>query len=199
MKTASGTLQPNRRYGEAQRGIALVIALVLLVVISLLSVTTLRNIGSAESTAGNVRTSEMANQSAEIALRHCEASVLDQMTIEAGAASSYTTTFSAVNILPVAEPPRWQNREIWDSSSGEVFVLPLSLLNQVDMAITTYKRPSECMVERFPVAPGADPASFFVITSRGFGPEVAAADGPVRPRPSGSEVWLQSVIKIDSK
>ena len=190
----------SRQAGRsAERGIVLVLSLILLVVISLLSVATLRNVGSAESTAGNVRTTELATQSAEIALRHCEASVLGRMTVEAGAASAYPTTFTDANILAAAEPPKWQNQSLWDSSSTAVFVLPLALLNQPGMAITTYKRPSECMVERLPAVSGVDASSFFVITARGFGPEVVAVAGSVRPRPAGSEVWLQSVIKLGAE
>ena len=190
---------------RAERGVVLVLTLILLVVISLLSVTTMRNVGSAEITASNVRTTELATQSAEIALRHCEASVLEVMVGKAekangtGPSSTYQTTFTSANVLPAKEAPelpRWQDQTNWDSASNTVFVVPLSLLNQADMAITTYKRPAECMVEQLPVVPGDDPVSFFVITARGFGPEVPAVVGPVRPRPVGSEVWLQSVIKL---
>lgn len=59
-----------------QNGVVLIIALILLVVISLLAVTSLRGAGSAESISGNVRTTELATQAAEIALRHCEAAAL---------------------------------------------------------------------------------------------------------------------------
>lgn len=187
----------SRRVGcSSERGIVLVLSLILLVVIALLSVATLKNVGSAESTAGNVRTTELATQSAEIALRHCEASVVRQMTIDAGGESSYPTTFTDANILPATEPPQWQKQTLWDSSSDTVFVLPLALLNNPGLVVTTYKRPSECMVEKLSVASGSDPSSFFVITARGFGPDVAAVEGPVRPRPAGSEVWFQSVVKL---
>ena len=37
--------------------------------------------------------------------------------------------------------------------------------------------------------------STYVITARGFGPEVPAVDA-ARSRPRGSEVWLQSTIEI---
>ena len=37
--------------------------------------------------------------------------------------------------------------------------------------------------------------SVLTITSRGFGPEVPAADNS-RTRPIGSEVWLQSTLEL---
>ena len=190
----------SRRIGSfSESGIVLVLCLILLVVIALLSVATLRNVGSAESAAGNVRTTELATLSAEIALRHCEASVLRQMTIDAGGTSTYPTTFTDANILPATEPAQWQKQALWDSSSTTVFVLPLTLLNSPELVIMTYKRSPECMVEKLPVASGADSSRFFVMTARGVGPEVAAVEGLVRPRPAGSEVWLQSVVKLGAQ
>ena len=43
-----------------QQGVVLVIALILLVLISLLAVNSVKNSGSSESVAGNVRTTELA-------------------------------------------------------------------------------------------------------------------------------------------
>ena len=182
-----------------QRGVVLIIALVMLVVISLLSIGSIRNAASTETVAGNVRITELATQAAEIALRHCEASVLNTLTVAAGGAPSYVTTFTPFNILTPSTPPRWQNMAIWDSASSAVYVLPLSLVNQPGMT-GTYQRPPECMVEPLPVmASGATDVTTttsFVITARGFGPEVAAADAN-RDRPVGSEVWLQSHIDLE--
>ncbi len=195
--TGQGVLSPACHSNE--RGVVLVLTLVLLVLISLLSVTSLHNVGSAESAAGNVRTTELATQASEMALRHCEASVLAAMTVEAGGVSTYPTTFESANILAPSDPPQWQNKALWDSSSATVFVLPLILLNQPGIATVTYRRSPECMVERLPAVPGVDPSSFFVITARGFGPEVPAVVGTFRTRPTGSEIWLQSNIRLESE
>lgn len=178
---------------QRQRGVVLIIALILLVLISLLAVSSVRNAGSSESVAGNVRTSELATQAADIALRYCE-----------GKAVAMDATGPLVNMLdqwkdakkwdsPAAKPP-WNNT----SADASAFVLPLQLVNQ---AGTTYKRPPECMVEKqekqnetLPLV--TSKSIFYVITARGFGPQVAAADA-ARSRPVGSEVWLQSHIEIE--
>ncbi|MBC7548583.1 MAG: hypothetical protein H7224_08060 [Polaromonas sp.] len=176
-----------------QKGVVLIISLILLVVISLLAVTSLRNAGSSESVAGNARTTELATQSADIALRYCESSVLKLM----GGPAAYATTFVAANILEGSEPPKWQDMSRqtgWDSISTAPFVLPLSSVNQAGMNFDIYKRPPECMVEKMP-AVTTGTSTFYVITARGFGPEVAPADAS-RSRPIGSEVWLQSRIEI---
>ena len=182
-----------------QRGVVLIIALLMLMVISLLAVGSIRNAASTDSVAGNVRITELATQAAEIALRHCEASVLDTLTVAAGGASAYASTFTAFNILAPANPPRWQNMAIWDSASPATYVLPLSLVNQPGILVT-YRRAPECMVEPLPVMPSdatvLKTTTSFVVTARGFGPEVAAADAN-RSRPAGSEVWLQSHIDLE--
>ncbi len=185
------------RLAHNQQGIVLIIALVMLIIISMLAVTTLRNAGSSENISSNVRTTELASQAAEIALRYCEYSVAE-LTSSAG---PYTTTFPVANILPVSTTPRWQSTTLWDSASTGstlTFALPLSELNQSGMAMTTYQRPPECMVEEQPTAlAGTTTVSTtlsYVITARGFGPEVPALTGSTRIRPAGSEVWMQSTI-----
>lgn len=187
---------PHSRFLQSQRGAVLMIAMVLLVVISLLAVTSIRNAASTASVAGNVRTTELATQAAEIALLHCESSVLEVRSVENGSQSTYTTTFKISNILSESIPPnspQWQDMTIWDSTATAAYVLPLSLVNQTGMSDQTYDRPPECMVIEMS---SGSPASYYVITARGFGPEVEEADAS-RSRPVGSEVWLQSNIKIE--
>lgn len=189
---------------RSQRGVVLLITLIVLAIISVLAITSVRNASSSESVSGNVRLTELATQSAELALRHCERSLLSELTKESpGGTSNYVSTFVKANILaePVPPaPPHWKNLATWDSTSPDVFILPLPMLNQASMSKTTYQRPPECMVERMTVwlgassgATGPTDNTSFLITSRGFGPEVAAADSS-HTRPVGSEIWLQSQI-----
>ena len=192
-----------------QKGVVLVIVLILLGLLSLLAASNLRNAQSTEGIAGNTRTTELASQAAEMALRHCEASVMKLMALSNGdtlsTIASYPTSFTLANIHPIISPPDWQDAKgKWDVLSDHVFVLPLSLLGQP----SPYKRAPECMVESINVLapspvlpdPGLAPvaneqSSNFIITVRGFGPEVALAD-PQRLRPIGTEVWLQTHLSL---
>lgn len=184
---------------RAQRGFALLIALIFLVIVSLLAATSMRNATSSESVLGNVRTTEMALQAAEIALRHCEASVLDLMVVAAGGSSAYDSSFKNTDILAASSPPQWQSIANWDSAPALPYVLLPSLVNQKGIRFVAYKRPPECMVEPVPMVlagtSGLSTSTIFVVTARGFGPEVAAAD-VMRSHPVGTEVWLQSHIQI---
>lgn len=195
MTHVSSRLSPLKK-NRSQQGVVLIIAMVMLIVVSIMAVTSMRNASSTEALAGNVRTTEMATQAADIALRHCEASVIDIVTVAGGGTSTYSTTITAANILPAADPPNWQNTAAWDTVNANVLVLPIALVG----GGTTYKRPPECMIENLPIMPAGsttvNTTASYVITARGFGPEVAAADGS-RSRPTGSEVWLQSHLELN--
>ena len=176
-----------------QDGVVLIIALVLLVVISLLAVTSIRNAGSSESVSSNVRTTELATQAADMALRYCEAKAFEMR---------------AADTTPVGTLNQWKSMNNWDGSwsdksdlfKNSSFVLDGSVVNQSG---STYRRPPECMVEeQIPLVVPSDPpltSKFYTITARGFGPEVPALIGGNRIRPAGGEVWLQSTLEIEKK
>lgn len=188
---ASSPRSGRRRRPAAQRGVVLIIALVMLVVISLLTTLSIRSATSTEKVSGNVRTTELASQAAEIALRYCEDSVVQ---INSGAVTLPATP----TILAYQAPPRWKDSTNWDVSGSDAFVLPSTYVNQATGA-ATFPRAPECMVERMPVVTSTgvlSNTSTYVVTARGFGPEVAAADAS-RSRPSGSEVWMQSTIELE--
>ena len=173
-----------------QRGVVLIVALIMLVVISLITTFSVRSATSTEALSGNVRTTQLATQVAEIALRYCEEAVVQ--------INSGTVTLLTVPVIQdYAAPPAWQNMANWDATPTPAFVLPASSVNQSGIG-STFSRPPECMVERMRMvdAGGAiSTTSTYVVTARGFGPEVAAADA-ARSRPAGTEIWLQSTIEL---
>lgn len=189
------TPAPARISHGMQRGVVLFIALIMLIVISMLAVLSMRNATSSETISGNVRTTELATQAAEIALLHCEAAVMSLTRVAAGGSPTYTSTFVAGNIQPTSTTALWQSTATWDSTSAAVYVLPLTEVNQAGLG-STYLRAPECMVEPVPVmltgTTVLSNTAAFVVTARGFGPEVANN----RNRPQGSEVWLQSHIEF---
>lgn len=192
MKTNSLTHKPPKpvyaglsRRPKAQQGVVLVVALIMLIVISLLAAVGTRNAASSETVSGNIRTTELATQSAEIALRYCETAV-QQIVSGTGTLASLPT------VSMPASPPNWQDMDNWDGAGAATatFVIPASSVN-TSTATVAFKRSPECQVERMTV--GTSTTRTFVITARGFGPEVAAGTG----RPQGSEVWLQSTFELN--
>lgn len=178
--------------GKTQQGAVLIIVLIMLALLSMTAATSLRNAQSTESISGSTRNTELASHAAEVALQHCEASVMKRMAIKSGETQSevvrYVTTFTDAHIAPLASPPAWQDAKgKWDTPSQYLFLLPLDLLGNTPL----YKRAPECLVESLT----ATPINQFIITARGFGPEVAAA-GAKHVRPVGTEVWLQTHITL---
>jgi type IV pilus assembly protein PilX len=180
-----------RSSATKQAGVVLIISLIMLVVISILATLSIRNATSSETVSGNVRTTELASQAAEIALRYCEEALV-QITFGTGSLTSLPT------VLTYASPPAWQTISNWDGSTSAPFVIPDASVNQADASVT-FNRPPECLVERVQVVDGTgvvSTTSTYTITARGFGPEVAAATS-ARLRPTGSEVWMQSTIELE--
>jgi len=194
----------SRPGSRREGGVVLIIALVMLVVISLLATFSIRGALSSESVSGNVRTTQMASQAAEIALRYCEDAVVANaraMTpVPAG-----TALTNGIVVQAAGSSPLGVSTTIWDTSrSGVVFVLPSTVVN----GTVTYKRMPECIAEQVAtvstvgVTATLTSTATYLITARGFGPEVASCNPTVYPpasgacsRPDGSEVWLQSTLE----
>ena len=187
--------QPAR----AQRGVVLMIAMIMLIIVSVLALSGLRGATSTEGIAGNVRTAELATQAADLALRHCEASAFRHYLNSLGDLTStnatYSTTMAASQVLSYADPPAWRDvAGTWNSSSASVYVLPSTMVG------TPYQRQPECMVEELPAIMDTGTtrtAKSYVITVRGFGPEVAALTSTTRVAPVGTVVWLQSTVQFN--
>jgi type IV pilus assembly protein PilX len=178
----------QRRQG--QQGVVLIVALIMLVIISILATVSVRNATSSEAVSGNVRTTQLATQAAEIALRYCEEGV-EQI--------SAPTPTVALTPLAYQDPPRWKTMSNWDGSSSVTANLVVMIPTTSLGGTSTFKRPPECMVEAMQVVNASGvltTTSTFLVTARGFGPEVPAADS-TRSRPTGSEVWMQSTVELE--
>ena len=200
-------MPPARLQPAAQRGIVLIMALIMLVVISLLTAVSVRNATSSEGVNANVRQTQLAGQAAETALRYCEQGVIDVLSASTSTfvfsvsvpPSSTTVTLSRTHFQTLIQnaTPTSMVPANWDSNAGTypILVLPAASVNRLGIT-STFSRPPECMIERLSPSTSAKASKNFTITARGFGPEVAAADS-VRTRPIGSEVWMQSTLELN--
>jgi len=200
-------LCPMRHRAHPQRGVVLIMALIMLVIITLLATFSLRNSTSTEMVSGNVRTTELATQVAESALKYCEDQAFADFQFTTGA----TTATAAITPAPYQALARWNCKNnsatctgtgdyyYWDGSSSLTSPVWHAITDSsVVTASTTFKRPPECMIERVFNPASTDTSintATFIITVRGFGPEVPAADA-TRSRPLGTEVWLQSTVSF---
>jgi Tfp pilus assembly protein PilX len=188
-----------------QKGITLIVVMIMLVLISLASTSAIRSSGNSESIANNARTQSLAFHAAEVGLKFCEDVVLPHMEATVAyykslpSATATTPTLvsgfvlnTAPTVVPGVDPPYlWKAiTTTWDLTSSVVInVVDLSNINASTTDIyNAYKRSPECLAEY------SIPGNFSraVITARGFGPEVASGRG----KPIGTEVWLQSTLQV---
>ncbi len=123
MSHATALHPPALRFLRArrERGIVLPMALIMLVIISLAGLLAARNSATHEQFSNNMRTTQVARQSAEAALRFCEAVVVDLASNEGAIHGALegkvvTTELDPTNIAAGA----WNTRANWASGAANL-------------------------------------------------------------------------------
>lgn len=149
------------KQAQAQTGIVLPLALVMLVMITLIAVVAIRGVTTEERIAANLRAASVAFEQAEIALRYCEAMAWNNVpSLPALVFDSSLTTGQA-----------WQTSSNWTDPRVQS---PPATQYQLALPVAAPR----CMIERVllqpPVGgalsymPGTEPRAY-VVTARGFG------------------------------
>lgn len=133
----------------AQRGVSLVLVLVMLVVLGVGSAATLQSALSTERLHTNSQQTSQASQLAESALRSCEAELLkaDEERLASLQEQNIPTTL-------YQKTPAWTLASTWQTAVKSSH--------------------AECVVERQVLA---DDQQVYVVTARGFGPSSQAGTG----------------------
>ena len=195
--------RPPRR-ARRQSGVVLAVAMIMLIIVSLLAAIAVRNATSSEGINANVRQTQLATQAAETALRYCEDAAINTVNDGTGTFAFTAPGGTAITNLALTHiiaAPVGNNTPTsvlpanWDTTTNNgQLILPLATVNLSGVS-TTFARPPECMIERGIPDAANSYLNVLTVTARGFGPEVAAADGS-RSRPVGSEVWLQTTLEL---
>jgi len=165
----------SRVSSHQQKGVALMVALVMLVIIGLASVSIMRGALSSDLVANNTRVQALASQAAQIALRYCE----DQTALPA----------PVITILPAAPADEWSTFGNW-SDANKAFAVPDDYMQSANSTFSYDTKP-QCMAQL--TAIGNPPQPAYKVTARGFSPDYSAVDGNTK---SGSVVWLQSTLAL---
>ena len=179
-----------------QRGVSLLIVLIMLVVIGLTSAASLRSASSNERISNNFRMHALAEQYAEAALRYCET----QLTLADGARVD-SLKEAWLRAFTGAAYPAWANPLTWTGvggASASLTRMPGALLASADSAFKPAELP-QCAVEKQSLAlmqngVPAGAADVYVITARGFSTDYSAS--PQGASLTGSVVWLQSLVSV---
>lgn len=167
------------RARPGQRGVSLLIAMVMLVIIGFVSVAVMRNAKSSDTVSANTRAQAQANQYAQVAERFCESQFgtgSGQLGYVSGT-GPFWTTFS--NWFPI--------------KTAKAHTLTALDLSNTSTSIVTPPDGAkpQCMFED---APAISPKTFLV-TSRGFSLDYRAdSKGNTL---SGSVVWLQAYVNVN--
>lgn len=164
---------------KRQRGIVLVIALILLAVMSISAVAAFRSTLTSGTFSANLRTQDQALQAAEAALRYCEAQIALQDPI--------------VKVQPILvseedKPAPWEKLQEWDRVASN---LPAAIAGSAQAAP---EFAPQCLIEEM-VLPrpkgGYDEFHAYLVTARGFSNDYRRS---AWASSAGAEAWLQSVV-----
>ena len=199
----------STNFKAPQRGISLIIVLILVVVIGLTASSAMRSATSSQRVTNNLRMEGMAQQYAEAALRFCEA----QMTIPDPTPAPQPIPGRDGRLLDAqiqlvdttaGIQPAWLNPVSWTglAAAPQVLATPHAAATritlgagQISSGVSTYTPTTlpQCIVER-QLLPGATPFTVIVVTARGFSTDYQKdANGNTT---NGSVVWLQSILNM---
>jgi len=178
MSAASlSSLRPSRSPRSAQRGVSLLIAMVMLVIIGLVSVAVMRNAKSSDAVSVNTRAQTQDNQYAQAAERFCET----QLGLPGGK-----------GYLKGSGGPFWSTFGNWfPAATAKAYTLTAAELSNSATNIVTPTAMPQCMFEDVPSLS----ANTYLVTSRGFSLDYRAdSNGNTT---SGSVVWLQAFVNVN--
>ncbi len=174
---------------RANRGVSLIIVLILMIIIGITASTAMRNASSEQRATNNQRMEATALQYAEAALRYCEA----QMKVLPASSRNDASLQGTIPgpLTPGAGTSGWTDPLTWTSALGSTAgrasktrtVVPDSAIKNTTNTVLPTRKP-ECVVE-------TETGLGTVITARGFSTdyEADATDGRTL---RGAVVWLQS-------
>lgn len=164
-------------YRRGQRGVTLLVALIVLVIIGLTSASVMRSVLSTDLVANNARVQTLATQAAQIGLRYCEAQALADAN-------------GTPRALPEAPADYWSDYTHWSETKTGIYEVPKDYMESVNSTFSPANMP-KCMVQIAKLAT----RTTYVVTAKGFSPDYddTNEDGYAD---SGSVVWLQSIVYL---
>lgn len=174
--TRSRAFRPCRSH-HGERGVALLVALVVLVIIGLMSASIMRGALSSDLIANNTRVQTMAAQAAQIGLRYCE----DQGR----------QNVPGITVLPAAATEAemaWHTYGSW----GDVNIVNEVPSDRMTSEYSTFApaKAPQCIAQQMVIGG----AAVLQVTARGFSPDYSADETGFTS--TGSVVWLQSIVSL---
>ena len=182
-----------------ERGVVLVITLILVVILSLLGTVAIRNATQTERSINGVRTSQVAQEAAETALRFCEQIVL--FSDEGKPYEEYGTTGLTEKVITTTISSEQDTNAAWRTAGNWVganaIVVPDHYFKKyksaaIDSDATALTVAPRCMIQKIQNT-NTPPLVGYLITARGFANN-AKFDSDTGKITYGAESWMQSVL-----
>ena len=184
-----------------QRGVVLVISLILIVILSLLGTFAIRNATQSERSVNGIRTAQVAREAAETALRFCEQiSIFDSDNkdySEWGTSGLRAKIVAATITSEQDATAAWRSANNWKSSSTNMIEVPAAYFKKYsNSSVATdaaqLQTAPRCLIQRIeststPVLHG------YLITARGFA-NSAKFDPSTGVTSQGAESWMQAIL-----
>jgi type IV pilus assembly protein PilX len=177
----SGSASSMGGLPSRQEGVALIVALVVLVIIGLTSAAVMRGALSSDLVTNNTRVQTLAAQAAQVALKYCETQLqvpppIPIILLDAPADN--------------ATPLDWTDFGNW-SDVDRVNTVPEEYMKSELSSIVPTQMP-QCMAQRSV----AGTAPTIVVVARGFSPDFQP-DPDTGATVAGSVVWLQYILAVN--
>lgn len=185
---------------QRQRGVVLVIALILVLIMSLLGTAAIRNATYSERSISGLRSADVAREAAETALRFCEEiAIFDAEDKDYNEWGTSGLRQKIVEITVKSETDNdavWRKAENWQNNSARIDVPAAYYKRQSGAGAASdgsqLKTAPVCVIQRLrttydPVLEG------YLITARGFANN-ARFNGSTGKTTQGAEAWMQSVL-----
>lgn len=184
---------------KRERGVVLVITLILIVILSLLGTVAIRNATQTERSINGVRTSQVAQEAAETALRFCEQIAL--FSEEGKPYGEYGTTGLTEKVITTTITSEQDTNAAWRTATNwigsNVIVVPDHYYKKyksaaLDTDATALTVPPRCMIQKIQSST-TPPLKGYLITARGFANNAKFEDSTGKIT-FGAESWMQSVL-----
>jgi type IV pilus assembly protein PilX len=162
-------------FPSRQRGVTLLVALIVLVIIGLTSASVMRSVLSTDVVANNARVQTLATQAAQIGLRYCEAQANNDANGTPAA-------------LPDTPADYWSTFSNWSEKKIGIYEVPEDFMLSANGTFKPATLP-QCMVQKVTISL----KTAYMITAKGYSPDYDDKDGDGYTD-AGSVVWLQSIV-----
>ena len=184
-----------------QRGVVLVISLILIVILSLLGTFAIRNATQSERSVNGIRSAQVAREAAETALRFCEQISIfdsnDQDYSEWGTSGLRAKIVAAPITSEQDATAAWRSANYWKSSSTNMIEVPAAYFKKhsnssVATDAAQLQTAPRCLIQRIESTSTPDLRGY-LITARGFA-NSAKFDPSTGVTSQGAESWMQSIL-----